>query len=91
MHDPIPDEEQASIAMVEKEEAFIVIPDEQDCHNLCKAKDSLEWPEWERVTHAELEHLKCMGTWKLVDKPPGIKPIANKFVFMKKRDKFGNL
>jgi len=32
-----------------------------------------------------------MGTWKLVDKPPGIVPIANKFVFAKKKDKEGNL
>jgi len=32
-----------------------------------------------------------MGTWKLVDKPPGMIPIANKFVFAKKRDKEGKL
>jgi len=32
-----------------------------------------------------------MGTWKLVEKPPGVIPIANKFVFAKKRDKDGKL
>jgi len=32
-----------------------------------------------------------MGTWKLVDRPPGVIPIANKFVFAKKQDKDGNL
>ena len=91
LQDPFPDEEQAGIVTVEKEEAFIVIPDKQDCCNLCKAKDSLEWLEWEKAIHAKLEQLKCMGTWRLVDKPPGVKPIANKFVFVKRQDKFGNL
>ena len=32
-----------------------------------------------------------MGTWKLVDKPPDIVLIRNKFVFAKKRDKDGIL
>jgi len=91
LHDPFPDEEEAGIVTVEKEEAFTVIPDEENCHTLRKAKDSPEWPKWERAIHAKLEQLERMGTWKLVDKPPGIVPIANKFVFMKKKDKEGNL
>jgi len=32
-----------------------------------------------------------MGTWKLVDKPVGAMPIANKWVFTKKRNKEGVL
>ena len=32
-----------------------------------------------------------MGTWKLVDKPAGAVPIANKWVFAKKRNKQGIL
>ena len=28
-----------------------------------------------------------MGTWKLVEKPPNVELIGNKFVFTKKRDK----
>ena len=32
-----------------------------------------------------------MGTWKLVEKPPSVILITNKFVFAKKRDKDGNL
>jgi hypothetical protein len=32
-----------------------------------------------------------MGTWKLVEKPPDVVPIGNKFVFTKKRDKEGIL
>jgi len=64
---------------------------EEDCNNLHEAKASDEWPEWERAIHTELDQLKCMGTWKLVDKPPSVIPIANKFVFAKKRDKEGNV
>jgi len=91
LNDPFPDEIEAGIASVEKEEAFAVIPEEDECRNLREAKDSPEWPEWERAIHAELEQLERMGTWKLVDKPPGVVPIANKFIFAKKRDKEGNL
>ena len=32
-----------------------------------------------------------MGTWQLVNKPPDTKPIANKWVFTKKRDKEGRI
>src|SRR6266850_2536734 len=32
-----------------------------------------------------------MGTWKLVEKPPNVIPIANKWVFAKKRDKMGQI
>jgi len=32
-----------------------------------------------------------MGTWVLVEKPPDTKPIANKWVFTKKRNKEGKL
>jgi len=45
LHDPFPDKEEAGIVTVEKEEAFAVIPDEENCCTLHKAKDSLEWPK----------------------------------------------
>ena len=32
-----------------------------------------------------------MGTWELVDKPRGAVPIANKWVFTKKRNKEGEV
>src|SRR5712691_831153 len=90
LSDPFPDEVEAGIASVAKEEAFAVIPDD-DCRSLREAKESQEWPEWEQAIQAELDQHKRMGTWKLVDKPPGVVPIANKFVFAKKRDKHGRL
>ena len=36
---------------------------------------------------AELDLLKEKGTWELVEKLPDAIPIANKLVFIKKRDK----
>ena len=32
-----------------------------------------------------------MGTWKLVDKPKDAVPIANKWMFIKKRNKAGEI
>jgi len=75
---------------VAKEEAFTVIPGD-DCHSLKEARESPDWPEWERAIHTELEQLCRMGTWKLVDKPASAIPIANKWVFAKKRNKEGIL
>jgi len=39
----------------------------------------------------ELNQLLEMGTWKLVDPPPNAIPIANKWVYIKKRDQLGKL
>jgi len=58
LNDPFPDKIEAGIASVEKEEAFTVIPKEDECCNLHEAKDSLEWLEWEQAIHAELEQLE---------------------------------
>jgi len=89
LNNPFPDEEEARIVVV-REEAFAVVPDDE-CHSLQEAKASLEWPEWESAIHAKLNQLHKMGTWRLIDKPASIIPIANKFVFAKKRDKEGRL
>ena len=89
MNDPFPDEEEAGIVDVQ-EKAFTVIQDD-DCNSLCEAKALPEWLEWEQAIKIELDQLKCMGTWKLVEKPPGVIPITNKFIFTKKRDKDGKL
>ena len=62
-----------------------------DIHSLVEARKSDEWPEWKSAIQAELNQLEEMGTWKLVDKPPGVTPIANKWVFAKKRDKMGQV
>jgi len=64
-------------------QAFNVIPSD-DCHSLKEARKSPDWLEWKKAIQTELEQLCWMGTWKLVDKPVGMVPIANKWVFAKK-------
>jgi len=81
--DPFPDEEEARMVSVAKEKAFAMIPGD-DCHSLKEARESPDWPEWEHAINTELKQLWHMGTWKLVKKPSGAVPIANKWVFTKK-------
>jgi hypothetical protein len=89
LNNPFTDEEEARISVI-REEAYAVIP-RDDCHSLQDAQESPEWPEWEAAIHDELDQLRCMGTWQLVDKPAGAVPILNKWVFTKKRNKDGML
>ena len=54
---------------------------------LKEAKQSPEWPEWEKAIQTKLNMLKQMGTWEMVDAPKDRKPITSKWVFIKKYDK----
>jgi hypothetical protein len=56
-----------------------------------QAKQSAEWPKWEKAIQSELAQLCEKGTWKLVEKPKDANPILNKWVLTKKCDKEGNL
>ena len=89
VNNPFPDEEEAGIVEV-WEEAFVIIP-ETDPDSLKEAQESEDWPEWECVIQAKLDQLKCMGTWQLVEKPEGTRPIRNKWVLVKKRNKAGEI
>ena len=90
MNDPFPDEEEAHIAIVREDtfpiqvQSFAVVPsiDEDNAcpTSLREAKRSPDWPKWKQAIDTELDQLNQMGTWKLVDKPPGVVPITNKFV-----------
>ena len=90
MHDPFPDKEEAGITCIDKDKAYVVVPDDE-CRSLRQAKGSKDWEEWEHAMHTELDQLQHMGTWKLVEKPPGVVPIANKWVYTKKQDKEGKV
>jgi uncharacterized protein (DUF1919 family) len=61
------------------------------CISLKEAKKSPDWPEWEKAIKAELEQLRDMGTWKLVNKPFDAIPIANKWLFIKKTNNSGQI
>ncbi len=90
LNDPFPDEEEeGAFPNIEDNAEAMMTGD--DCHSLKEAKASPEWPDWEHAIQAELDQLQQMGTWVLVDKPPDAVPIANKWVFTKKRNKEGKL
>ena len=59
--------------------------------NLKEAKNSPDWPEWERAMQEQLDLLTEMGTWETVPKPPDAVPITNKWVFVKKWNKEGEV
>ena len=63
----------------------------RDPKSLKEAMSSPEWPKWEKAIQIELETLTRMGTWELVNAPEDRKPITNKWVFVRKYDKDGNL
>ena len=63
----------------------------KDPKSLKEAMSSPDWPEWEKAIQIELEMLRCMGTWELVDASNDRKPITNKWVFVRKYDKDGIL
>jgi Reverse transcriptase (RNA-dependent DNA polymerase) len=44
-----------------------------------------------KAINSELEQLMCMGMWQLTAKPANALPIANKWVFIKKFNKSGDL
>jgi len=90
LNDPFPNEEEAGIASIAEEEVFTVLPDD-DCRNLSEAKASPEWLDWEHTMQTELDQLKRMGTWRLIEKPPDVIPIGNKWVYVKKCNKEGQL
>ena len=89
--EPFPDEKEAGIVKIAKEKAFVIVPDDDNCHNLWEAWQSIEWPEWKKAIKDKLDQLKQMGTWKLVERPKGVVLISNKFIFAKKQDKIGRL
>ena len=59
--------------------------------SLADAKNSPDWPKWEEAIRVELEVLRGMRTWVLVDKPPDAVPIANKWVFVTKTNNTGEI
>ena len=92
LQNPFPDEEDKANATASSpdEETFAIIA--RDEHTSLKdAKQSEDWPEWEKAVQVELTQLQHMGTWRLVEKPPNAIPLANKWTFVRKRNKAGEI
>ena len=59
--------------------------------SLKDAQRSPEWPQWQKVMETKLCQLGSMNTWQLVDKLNNAILIANKWVFMWKWNKTGEI
>jgi hypothetical protein len=68
--------------------AFLTSDDPQ---SLKEAQTAHDWPDWEKAIQIELDQLKDKNTWTLADVPQERVPVRNKWVFMRKYDKEGNL
>jgi hypothetical protein len=73
-----------------KDELYAIIAGDE-LTSLRDAKNSPDWPEWEQSMKEQLDLLNEMGTWKLVQKPPNAVAIPNKWTFIRKRDKAGEI
>ena len=77
------------IILEEKEFGFLV---EEDCPKSVKeAINSEEGEQWSKAMEEEMETLKKMGTWTLKDLPQDWKAIGCKWVFVRKRNKMGEI
>ena len=86
LNNPFPDQEEDEIAFTSDEQLFAIIAGDE-LTSLKEARNSPNWLEWEKAIQSELAQLHQMGTWRLVKKPPNAIPIANKWTFLKKRNK----
>ena len=87
---PFPDEHNEEITYTSDEQIFAIISGDEHT-SLKDAKNSPDWPEWEEAIQTELAQLQQMGTWRLVNKPPDAILMANKWMFLKKRNKAGEV
>jgi hypothetical protein len=88
-YEAIPEEEDEETFLLEDEAYAIIAGDE--LNSLRETKQSPDWPTWSQTMDVELNQLEKMGTWELVPKPPGVIPIPNKWTFVKKRNKEGEV
>ena len=66
-------------------------PDGTELKNFKEVMSSEDWDEWEKAIGEEIGVLEKMGTWRLEDLPDGRTAVGCKWVFLKKKDKNGNM
>lgn len=71
--------DQESFSSTREEIAFFTLDDEPRTYK--DASESDEWPQWHQAMQEEIEALNKNKTWELVNKPPNVKPIKNKWVY----------
>jgi hypothetical protein len=88
LEDPF-DEGDDQTSLITEEIHTIIAGDK--LNSLAEAKQSPDWPKWKEGMEEEIKMLNEKGTWKLVEKPPDVVPISNKWTFIRKRDKEGTI
>ena len=96
LDNPFPDEEEDNEQLVNKAKIAYSIQTEtplggKDPFTLPEAQKSPNWPEWKKAIDIELEQLQQTGTWRLVNCPEEAVPISNKWIFLTKYNKQGEL
>jgi hypothetical protein len=89
LHNPFTYEEEDN-TFLSMEEVYAIIAGDE-LMSLKDAKNSPDWPEWQKAMKTELDLLTEKGTWELVQKPPDAVPISNKWIFVKKWNKDGEV
>jgi hypothetical protein len=87
---PFPDEEGEEI-QIGTLDIYQVTLGSPDPSTVREARTFDDWPEWEKAIRSKLDQLAGFGTWQLVDCPKDAIPIPNKWVFVKKYNKQGEL
>ena len=86
LDNPFPDEDDDEMTYTSDEQLFAIVASDEHT-SLKDAQNSPDWPEWEKAIQSELAQLNQMGTWRLVKKLLNAILIANKWTFVKKRNK----
>ncbi|XP_071921842.1 uncharacterized mitochondrial protein AtMg00820-like [Coffea arabica] len=70
---------------------FISYLTEEEPRTYSEAMRSPESPYWKEAIDSEIQSILQNNTWKLVDLPPGSKPIGCKWIFRKKLKADGSI
>jgi len=92
LQNPFPDEEDDlnKVTFTSNEQIYAIIV-RDEFTSLKNTRNSPDWLEWEKAIQSKLNQLHQMGTWWLVEKPLDAIPIANKWMFIKKCNKAGEI
>jgi hypothetical protein len=84
------EEDDDEITFLVSNETYAVIAGDE-LNTLREVKNSPDWPEWQTAMCEEPDLLKEKGTWELVQKPPNAVPLGNKWTYIKKHNKQGEI
>ena len=65
-------------------EDFIIYLAEDTPTTIAEAYSSIDADLWKEAVQSEMDSIKSNGTWEVVDRPYGCKPVGCKWVFKKK-------